>query len=139
MREKAAQLDFLTNHARVLIVIAGDPGVRLRDIAAACDITERTAQNIVSDLERAGYLRRERDGRRTRYILRLDGTLRHPADAHVSVRALLELFTHPRRLVRFAYPEGQRSSGGRGDPGSGRPCLPPNGGRATQTAVATAR
>jgi hypothetical protein len=46
------------------------------------------------DLEQAGYLRRERAGRRTRYILCLDGTLRHPADAHVPVRALLELFTH---------------------------------------------
>ncbi|MCT9114428.1 MarR family transcriptional regulator, partial [Streptomyces mirabilis] len=84
---------FLTNHARVLIVVARDPAIRLCDIAAACHITERTAQNIVHDLEQADYLRRERNGRRTRYNLCPDGTLRHPAEAHVPVRRLLELFT----------------------------------------------
>jgi DNA-binding MarR family transcriptional regulator len=85
---------FLTNHARVLLVIAQDPTARLRDIAAPCETTERTVQIIISDLERAGYLSRERDGRRTRYTLHLDGALRHPAEAHLSVRRLLELIAH---------------------------------------------
>lgn len=67
--------------------------MRLRDIAAACHITERIAQSIVTDLEDDGYLRRERDGRRTRYIVCRGGTLRHPAEAHVPVEELLELFT----------------------------------------------
>ncbi|MFI5998538.1 MarR family transcriptional regulator [Streptomyces sp. NPDC051362] len=93
MNGQAVRWSFFTNHARVLIVVARDPAARLRDIAAACDITERTAQNIVNDLDKAGYLRRERDGRRTRYSLRMDGTFRHPADAHVPVRELLELFS----------------------------------------------
>ncbi|MCX4920070.1 helix-turn-helix domain-containing protein [Streptomyces sp. NBC_00687] len=93
MNEQAGTFDFLTNHARVLIVIARDPAARLRDIAAACDITQRTAQSIVNDLDQAGYLRRERNGRRTHYSLCLAGTLRHPADAHVPVQGLLELFT----------------------------------------------
>jgi len=84
---------FLTNHARVLLVIARDPDLRLRDIAAACHITERTAQSIVTDLEQAGYIRREREGRRTRYILCADGTLRHPAEAHVTLRELLDVCT----------------------------------------------
>ena len=56
-------------------------------------MTERTAQNIVNDLQQAGYMRRERSGRRTRYILCLDGTLRHPAEAHVPVRGLLDICT----------------------------------------------
>ncbi|MEU8644379.1 helix-turn-helix domain-containing protein [Streptomyces sp. NPDC048674] len=93
MSEQPRTWGFLTNHARVLAVIARDPGSRLRDIAAACDITERTAQKIVNDLEEGGYLRRERAGRRTRYSLCLDGSLRHPADAHVSVRELLDVCT----------------------------------------------
>ncbi|WP_307816278.1 helix-turn-helix domain-containing protein [Streptomyces sp. MBT54] len=93
MNEQAGTWGFLTNHARVLIVIARDAAPRLRDIAAACHITERTAQSIVTDLEQGGYLRREREGRRTRYILRREGTLRHPAEAHVPVRDLLKLFT----------------------------------------------
>jgi DNA-binding transcriptional ArsR family regulator len=58
---------FLTNHARVLLSIAHDPGARLRDIAAALGITERSAYGIVTDLTRAGYVVKEKDGRRNRY------------------------------------------------------------------------
>lgn len=65
MSEQAGQWHFLTNHARVLVAIARDPATRLRDIAAVCRITERTALSIVTDLEQAGYMRREREGRRT--------------------------------------------------------------------------
>jgi DNA-binding IclR family transcriptional regulator len=58
---------FLTNHARVLVCISDDPGVRLRDIATTLGITERTAFGIVGDLTRAGYVIKEKDGRRNRY------------------------------------------------------------------------
>ena len=58
---------FLTNHARALICIAHDPGVRLRDIAAALDITERSAYAIVTDLTEAGYIVKDKAGRRNRY------------------------------------------------------------------------
>jgi DNA-binding MarR family transcriptional regulator len=58
---------FLTNHARVLLCIAHDPGIRLRDIAARLDITERSAYGIVTDLAQAGYIVKEKDGRRNRY------------------------------------------------------------------------
>lgn len=116
---------FLTNHARVLRVVSREPASRLRDIAAACHITERTAQAIVTDLEKAGYLSRERHGRRTRYIPDLDGGLRHPADAHLTVRALLSLFashdafgeallTSPRGCEQKApHPLKRRESAGR--------------------------
>lgn len=62
-----AEWSFLTNHARALVCIAHDPGVRLRDIAAALGITERTAFGIVIDLTEAGYVVKEKDGRRNRY------------------------------------------------------------------------
>jgi DNA-binding IclR family transcriptional regulator len=62
-----ATWSFLTNHARALICIAHDPGVRLREIAAALDITERSAYAIVTDLAEAGYVVKEREGRRNRY------------------------------------------------------------------------
>ena len=60
---------FLTNHARVLVCIAHDPGVRLRDIAATVGITERNAFGIVTDLTAAGYVVKDKDtdGRRNRY------------------------------------------------------------------------
>jgi DNA-binding IclR family transcriptional regulator len=62
-----AEWSFLTNHARVLLCIAHDPGVRLRDIAARVGITERTAYGIVTDLAGAGYVVKQKDGRRNRY------------------------------------------------------------------------
>jgi DNA-binding IclR family transcriptional regulator len=58
---------FLTNHARALLCIAHDPGVRLRDIATALDVTERSVYGIVTDLAEAGYVVKEKDGRRNRY------------------------------------------------------------------------
>ena len=63
---------FLTNHARVLICIAHDPGVRLRDIGDAVGITERAAHRIVGELVEAGYVTRRRVGRRNRYAVRAD-------------------------------------------------------------------
>jgi DNA-binding IclR family transcriptional regulator len=62
-----ADWSFLTNHARALVSIAHDPGIRLRDIATALGITERSAYRIVTDLATAGYIVKERDGRRNRY------------------------------------------------------------------------
>ena len=63
---------FLTNHARVLVCIAHDPGVRLRDIATALEITERSAYAIVTDLTADGYIVKEKDGRRNRYHIQGD-------------------------------------------------------------------
>jgi len=62
-----AAWSFLTNHARVLLRIAHDPGVRLRDIAARTGVTERTAYGIVTDLAEAAYVVKHKDGRRNRY------------------------------------------------------------------------
>ena len=69
----------LTGHGHVLVEIARDPEARMRDIAAAADITERTAQVIVADLEAAGYITRTRSGRRTQYTVNRDSLFRHPA------------------------------------------------------------
>lgn len=63
----ASSWTFLTNHAQVLLCIAGDPGVRLRDIADRVGITERSAFAIVLDLTEAGYIVKEKTGRRNRY------------------------------------------------------------------------
>ncbi|WP_282692736.1 helix-turn-helix domain-containing protein [Streptomyces sp. CC208A] len=87
---------FLTNHARVLLVIARDPEARLRDVAQRCGVTERTVQAIVADLEAAGYLTRARavDGRRNRYRVNADAPFRHPAEAGHEIAGLLELLAH---------------------------------------------
>lgn len=82
---------FLTNHARVLILIARDPGIRLRDVAAQCDITERTAQAIVADLEEAGYLTHTRHGRRNHYQVIPGTRFRHRAEADHEIAGLLAL------------------------------------------------
>ncbi|MEU8779813.1 winged helix-turn-helix domain-containing protein [Streptomyces sp. NPDC048606] len=85
---------FLTSHARVLLALAKDPDVRLRDVAQTCVLTERTVQMIVADLEQEGYLTRVREGRRNHYRI-TDGTrFRHPAEADHDLADLLNLFTH---------------------------------------------
>lgn len=66
---------FLTSHARALLCIAADPGVRLREVAAALGITERAAFGIVKDLVDGGYVEKERDGRRNRYRVRSERLL----------------------------------------------------------------
>jgi hypothetical protein len=86
--------DFLTNHAHVLTCVAHDPGIRLRDIAAAVGITERAAHRIVSELVEEGYVLRERRGRRNRYQVVAGRPLRHPLVQEREVGELLEVLTH---------------------------------------------
>lgn len=88
-----ADWTFLTNHAHVLLCIAQDPGMRLRDVADAVGITERAAQRIVAELEQAGYLDRVRDGRRNRYRLNQELPLRHPLDRDHAVGEILSVLT----------------------------------------------
>jgi DNA-binding MarR family transcriptional regulator len=82
---------FLSNHSHVIICLARDPEVRMRDVAISVGITERAVIRIVTDLEDAGYVRRERIGRRNRYTILVDKHLRHPLEAHHSIRAILAL------------------------------------------------
>ncbi|GIU96842.1 MAG: ArsR family transcriptional regulator [Actinomycetota bacterium] len=82
---------FLTNHAHVLLAIARDPGIRLREIAERVGITERAAQRIVAELEREGYLTRRRSGRRNVYELHTELPLRHPLEERHAVGELLDL------------------------------------------------
>jgi hypothetical protein len=70
--ETSPRWRFLTNHAQVLVCIAHDPGVRLREISGTVGITERAAHRIVGELDAAGYITRERDGRRNRYTIQPD-------------------------------------------------------------------
>jgi predicted DNA-binding transcriptional regulator YafY len=62
-----SQWNLLTNHGRVLLYIADEPGARLRDIAAKLDITERSVYRVINEMADAGYLVKEREGRRNRY------------------------------------------------------------------------
>ena len=82
---------FLTNHARVLLCVAHDPGVRLRDIAASLDITERSAFGIIRDLVEAGYVVKEKDGRRNRYHIQAHLPLSEPASREHTIGEVLAL------------------------------------------------
>ena len=92
---EATEWTLLTTHARVLVEIARDPEVRMRDLAADCDVTERSIQAVVADLERAGYLSHSRVGRRNRYTVHPERAFRHRNHAGYEIRSLLELFTTP--------------------------------------------
>jgi len=82
---------FLSHHAHVLLCIARDPDMRLRDVATEVGITERAVQAIVNDLAHDGYVTRERVGRRNHYHVHLDAPLRHPLQRDVDIGALLAL------------------------------------------------
>jgi hypothetical protein len=89
----ASRWTFLTNHGHVLIAIAQDAGVRVRDIADRVGITERSAQGIVRDLVDGGYIERARVGRRNRYTVLDDLPLRHPIEQEHMVGELIETLT----------------------------------------------
>lgn len=88
-----ASWTFLTNHARVLLCVAHDPGVRLRDIAASLDITERSAFGIIADLAEAGYVVKEKEGRRNRYRIQAHLPLPEPTARERTVGEVLALLT----------------------------------------------
>jgi DNA-binding IclR family transcriptional regulator len=82
---------FFTNHARVLICITDDPGVRLRDIATMVGITERSAYGIVTELATAGYVVKEKDGRRNRYHVQAHLPLRESVGRERTIGEVLDL------------------------------------------------
>ena len=82
---------FFTNHTHVLICLAREPELRLRDVAERVSITERAVQRIVADLEAAQILTRTRDGRRNRYEVHADRPLRHAVEAHCKVGDILRM------------------------------------------------
>jgi len=86
---------FLTNHAQVLVCIAEDPGVRLREIGERAGITERAAHRIVVDLTDAGYITRQRSGRRNQYTINTDLPVHDPIAREQNVGQLLEIPSAP--------------------------------------------
>jgi hypothetical protein len=86
-----ASWNFLTNHARVRLCIALDPGVRLRDIGASLGITDRSAYGIVTDLTAAGYVVKHKDGRRNRYQIQAHLPLPEPASQEPAIGDVLAL------------------------------------------------
>lgn len=92
---------FLSNHGCVLVCIAREPGIRLRDVAERVGITERAVQRIVAELEEAGYLSRAREGRRNRYEVHADRPFRQPFLANREVSALLQLILRPSLPTEF--------------------------------------
>jgi DNA-binding MarR family transcriptional regulator len=89
----AANWSFLTSHARILLCIAHDPGMRLRDIAARLDITERSAYGIVTELAEAGYVVKQKDGRRNRYQIQAHLPLPEPTSRERTIGEILALLT----------------------------------------------
>jgi DNA-binding Lrp family transcriptional regulator len=86
---------FLTNHSHVLICLARDPELRLRDLAEAVGITERAVQTIVNDLKAAGCITTTRVGRRNRYTVERDRPMRHQVERDHVVGELLDAMGTP--------------------------------------------
>jgi IclR helix-turn-helix domain len=95
-----AEWSFLTNHARVLVCIAHDPGVRLRDIATTLGITERSAYGIVTDLTEGGYVVKEKDGRRNRYQIQAHLPLRGAITQEPTIGDVLDVLVETNTIRR---------------------------------------
>jgi predicted DNA-binding transcriptional regulator YafY len=105
---------FLSKHGRVLLCIAHDPGVRLRDIAASVDITERSAYGIVTDLTAAGYAVKQKDGRRNRYQIQAHLPPHEPASQQLTIGEVLALLAGASagtQLTRGNLPEAIAAAG----------------------------
>ncbi len=89
--QKSVPWTFLSNHSHVLICLAKEPYLRLRDVANRVGITERSAQRIVMELEQAGVLARCKVGRRNSYVVHVEQPLRHPVERHCTVADLLTM------------------------------------------------
>ena len=86
---------FLTNHGHVILCLAGDPELTIRDLSIRVGITERAVQNILNDLVEADYLQRQRFGRQNTYLLSPKKALRHPVESHRSLGDLVRLMLAP--------------------------------------------
>ncbi len=88
--ETSNQWTFLTNHTHVLVGLARDPGLTVRELALLVGITERSVQRILSDLEASGVIQKSKEGRRNHYKLNLNYQLRHPLESSHRLSELLE-------------------------------------------------
>lgn len=91
---------FITNHAQVLCLAARQPRITARDLSAAIGITEKSARNIIADLEAEGYLTKTREGRRVRYQVNADMPLRHETQQDKAVGAVLKVLGWKGRHAR---------------------------------------
>ncbi len=98
---KDPEWTFFSNYAHVLVCLAENPGVRLRDVAERVGITERSAQRLITHLDDAGILTRVKHGRRNSYYIDTSAHLRHPIEERCTVGELLKLVLSPARMRRL--------------------------------------
>lgn len=96
-REVAARWTFLTNHSHVLLLLARNPSMVLREVAALVGITERAVQRIIAELEDEGFIQREKVGRQNHYKLLTNKHLRHPIEAHRTINDLIQMINESAR------------------------------------------
>ena len=109
-RGDAPAWTFLTNHAQVLLAVAQNPDIRLRDVAEDVGITERAAQRILTDLVEAGYVHRNRQGRRNHYRINPNAQMRHPAQEGIRIAGLLDYLQRNSPRETSGRPKQRRRS-----------------------------
>lgn len=116
MPDRGLNLSFFTNHAHVLFCIIRDPKVRLRDVARELEITERTVQRIVMELETTGFITRQRHGRRNSYVVHPHHSPRRSMESHQSVTAMQHFILHQDRLLDGPGPASAAHEAGSSGP-----------------------
>jgi len=111
-RPEQPEWTFLSNHSHVLLVIARDPEIRMREVAERVGITERAVQRIVAELVAGGYLERERTGRRNHYRVHSQLPLRHAIEKHRNISHLLALVLSEEELKALSSSSEEKESAG---------------------------
>jgi hypothetical protein len=129
-----ARWSFLTSHFRVLLCIVHDPAARLRDVAARLGISERSAHGIVTDLAEAGYVVKQKDGRRNRYQVQADLPVPGPGTREPALGEVVALFAAQGRLAAVPARASDRDASGSGEP-AGPGSEPDDAGAAAEVAA----
>ena len=96
-----AHWTFFSNYAHVLVCLAESPEATVREVAERVGITERSTQRIITHLDEAGILQREKHGRRNYYVIDTSAHLRHSLEAHCTIGELLQTVLSPARVRRL--------------------------------------
>lgn len=112
MRTTETEWTFFSNYAHVLVCLAQNPEVLLRDVAERVGITERTAMRLISRLDEAGILKRVKRGRRNFYQIKTSEHLRHPLEAHCTIDELLRMIMRPGGKSNHHQSTGEDSTAG---------------------------
>jgi len=102
---------FITNHGLVLLFLSRNPQCTTREMASTINVTERTIHRVLIDLEKEGYITRQRAGKGNIYQINTEHGLKHELTRDLTVGDLLDLLAHKTEQKRRRLSNGGKTRG----------------------------